>query len=56
MIGYEDYAKSLYDFVKKNDLEDSVIFQDQTKKILEEYDKAAFYCYRHVLKDYLWFY
>lgn len=43
LIGYEDYAKSLYDFVKKNDLEDSVIFQDQTKKILEEYDKAAFF-------------
>lgn len=43
LTGYEDYAKSLYDFVKKNKLEDQVIFQDQTKKILEEYDKAAFF-------------
>ena len=33
--GYEDYAISLYDFVKKNDIEDSVIFQDQTQKILD---------------------
>lgn len=43
LSGYEDYAESLYDFVRKNGLEDSVIFQDQTKKILEEYDKAAFF-------------
>ena len=41
--GYEKYAQDLYEFVKKNNLEKNVIFQDQTKQILDEYDKAAFF-------------